>query len=682
MNYKHLKQFTFFLLIFFSGCSTTNAQTGGLLDTKNSPYVKLKNVNIGDVKWSGGFWGNRVTQAEQTMIPYMREIYMERALKNFKVAAGLEKGEFWGSYWHDGDFYKWLEALVISYGNIKSKETERHIDEIISVIAKAQDKDGYINTAIQIGHGTLSSDFTNTKTYKDKKRWESFKEHEVYNLGHLFTLAALHHRVTGKTSLLTIAQKAADNLYTVFKNPSKQLADLIFNPPQIMGLIELYRSTGNKKYLELANIFLDMKGRSSTKKFQSQDHLPVREAKEAVGHAVTGLYLYSGMADVYAETGDTALLNTLQSLWQDATSKKMYITGAMGSYHHGLLGYEEFKGVHEAFGAEYDLPNATAYNETCANIGNGMWNWRMLGLTGEAKYADVMEQVFYNSLLSAIGLEGKSYYYTNVLRSYGKDHNLLSSDARQRFNLPRGGVCCPPNTVRTIAEMNNYAYNISDKGIWVNLYGSNTLKTKLLNGSAISFKQETNYPWEENVKFTYLESQTNDFALSLRIPGWAAGTTLKVNGKSLQQPVTADGYIELNRKWIKGDVVELHLPMKVQLVEANPLVEENTNKIVVKRGPIVYCLESPDLPQNVNLESISIPLNIALTPIYKNDFLGGVTVLKGKALSIENKTDWNTSLYQEAKASPSKPVDIQLIPYYSWSNRGVSEMAVWLPFSR
>ncbi len=657
--------------------SPVYAQKSGLLQTDKSAYVKMRNVNIGDVKWKGGFWGDRVTQCEQTMIPYMREIYMEKALKNFKIAAGMEKGGFWGSWWHDGDFYKWVEALVMSYENTKDKPTLKQIDEIISIIAKAQDKDGYINTAIQIGHGTLVAEFTKERSYSEAKRWNSYKEHEIYNLGHLFTLGALHYRVTGETTLLNVANKAADYLYTLFKSTTPEMASAsaIFNPPQIMGLIELYRTTGDKKYLELSNLFLDLKGKVNNKSYETQDHLPVLQANEAIGHAVTGLYLYSGMADVYAETGEPAIMNVLNKLWEDITYKKMYVTGGVGSYHNHLFNKEP---LHEAFGESYDLPNATAYNETCANISNAMFNWRMLSLTGDSRQADIMEQVFYNSMLSTIGLEGKSYFYTNPLEWHGKKHKLMSNDALKRWNLPRGGICCPTSTIRTIQEISNYAYSINDKTVWVNLYGSNTLNTKLPDGTSVNFTQTTNYPWEENVKLTCNESGKNNYSLMLRIPEWAKGAVVKVNGKAASEAINNGMYFTLNRKWNKGDVVELRLPMAVEMLEANPMVKENINKTAFKRGPVVYCLESQDLNKDERLKNIVIPVTANFKPVYKKDLLGGVTVLQGKALN-NVKTPWDNRLYKKIELSKPQETTIQLVPYYAWNNRGIGEMAVWLP---
>jgi DUF1680 family protein len=569
---------TVFSIALIAGIVITYAQ-GGLLQNAKSPYIKMRNVNMGDVTWLPGFWGDRVKDCEQHMIPYMRKIYMERALTNFKIVAKMEEGEFSGSFWHDGDFYKWVEALVVDYGDTKNPAFKTEIDDIITILQKAQDQDGYINTAIQIGHGKITSGFTNAVPFKNKKRWESEKEHEMYNFGHLFTLAAIHYRITGETTLLKIADKAANYVYSTFKEPTPELASLIFNPPHIMGLVELYRSTGNKKYLDMANLFLNMKGIMKEKRLETQDHLPVRQANTAVGHAVTGMYLYSGMADVYAETGDTSLLCVLNKLWDDITYKKMYITGGVGSYHNNSIKGNE--ALHEAFGKEYDLPNSTAYNETCANISNAMFNWRMLGITGDEKFADEMELVFYNSMLSSISLDGESYFYTNPLRWFGKDHKLLSQDAYQRWNLPRGGICCPPNTIRTIAEMGNYVYGVGDKGIYVNLYSSSQLKTKLLDGTRIEWEQQTDYPWQGTIKLRCNKSSAIPYAIMLRIPSWAEGASVKVNGKVLPGRFPVGEYYEVKRSWSTDDTVELKLPMKVRFVKADPRVESTINQLVL-----------------------------------------------------------------------------------------------------
>jgi DUF1680 family protein len=421
-----------------------------------------------------------------------------------------------------------------------------------------------------------------------------------------------------------------------------------------------------------------MRGISERGSDQSQNRTPFREAEEAVGHAVLANYLYAGVADLYAETGEEALLNALEKLWHDVTQKKMYITGATGALHKSIsLSGDK---VGEAYGRAYQLPNSSAYNETCANIGNGMWNWRMLSLTGEARFADVMELVFYNSGISGIGLSGKDFYYTNVLRWNGEDHELLTNDAPQRWDLPRGGICCPPNVVRTVAEMCNYAYSLSDAGLWVHLYGGNHLDTELPDGSEIELSQETDYPWGGDIKIRVQKTPGREWSLFLRIPGWATGSSIKVNQKVIDQDLEAGEFCQVKRKWSKGDVVQLHLPMEARLMEANPLVEETRNQVAVMRGPLVYCLESVDLSEEVKLAEIKIPDDIRLIPRHDKDLLGGVTVLEGDALRLKG-SDWSGRLYRPYDAAEPEGISIRMIPYYAWSNRGPCDMSVWLPLA-
>jgi DUF1680 family protein len=660
-------------LIFLLHFIPAFSQTKGLFQNNNSLFLKLNNTNINDVKWTTGFWADRIKTCEQIMIPYMKTIYMNRALKNFRIAAGMESGEFRGSWWLDGDFYKWMEARIMTFAETHDNRINEELDSIIEILAKAQQPNGYINSTTQIGHGVGTFSFTNEQPFENKKKWQSDRELEVYNMGHLITAAVIHYRITGKDNFLTIAQKAADNMYEIFKVPSAEKAALIFNPPQIMGLVELYRVRGNKKYLELAITFLDMMGKG--RRSQTENRLPVREVQHAWGHAVIGTYLYCGMADVYAETGDTALLSALNRLWNDVTYKKMYVTGGVGSYHKYIAGNDT---ITECFGEAYDLPNSSAYNETCANIGNAMWNWRMLGITGEAKYADVMEKIFYNSLLSSVAVDGKSFFYTNVLRWFGKDHKLESNDSYERWNLPRGGICCPSNTARTIAEMSTYAYSVSNNSVYVNLYGSNTLNTTLPSGNKVNFIQQTEYPWDGTIKLTCLQSQDALYSLQLRIPQWAKGASIIVNGKVTNEPIESGKYFKLERNWKKGDVVELILPMQVQILTANPKVTQDLNHVAISRGPVIYCIESCDIPANTKLQNIFFSGTSEFTPIYKPSLLGGITVLQGKVYLINNLP--GNKLYKTVKNDKDlSTINISLIPYYAWNNRGIGEMAVWMP---
>mgnify|MGYP000026370934 CR=1 FL=1 len=627
-----------------------------------SPYCKLKEVNSDSVRWTEGFWAEKFELCYKSIIPNMREAMNNpnnaAVFKNFYIAAGLEEGEHLGTFWSDGDCYKWLEAVAHVYSVTRDKELDCIMDQLIEVIGKAQDLDGYISTQIQL---------------TDVKRWQDKRYHELYNMGHLMTAASVHYRVTGKDNFLKIAKKVGDYLYKTFKSRPSELAHFGFNPSNIMGSVDLYRVTGNIKYLELARIFVDMRGSAPGGSDQNQDRVPLRKENIAVGHAVTATYLYCGAADVYAETGEKDLFESLERIWRDVTTRKMYVTGGIGALHRGVSVRGDL--IHEAFGFEYQLPNSTAYNETCANIGNAMWNWRMLKITGDAKYADVMELVLYNSMLSAVSIDGKRFFYTNPLRWYGKEHRLLSSDAYQRWSIFRC-YCCPPQVARAIAWLHEWVYCLSEEGVWVNLYGGNVLETKLLDGTPIKLIQETRYPWDGHVKITVNEK--TKCAILLRIPAWAEGAEIKVNGKPADVKVKAGTYVGIKREWSLGDVIELSLPMDVRLLEAHPKVEEARNQVAIMRGPIVYCLESVDLPNDIDITEIHIPHNIKLTPRYDENLLGGVTVLEGEAWRIPEE-EWKDELYRRITASSAEPVRITLIPYYAWANRGISKMTVWMP---
>ena len=443
-----------------------------------------------------------------------------------------------------------------------------------------------------------------------------------------------------------------------------------------MKCIELQ---GDEKYLELAEIFVNMLG---TAKKQAGDHrgmdhsqrgTPIRVVSEAVGHAGHANYMYSGIADLYAENGDELLLEALERIWTNVTTKKMYVTGATGPHHFAISNKAI---VAEAYGIDYEMPNLNAYNETCANIGNAMWNWRMFLLNGEARFADIMELIFYNSALSGISLDGEHFYYTNPVRFIeGHPQNTKDNGKRSPFISV---FCCPPNIIRTIAKMHTYAYSTSEKGIWVNLYGSNELNTNLADGSKIKLHQQTNYPWSGSVKITLNETKKDTYSIMLRVPNWANGASVKVNGTKTVGAPNAGSYFEINRKWRKGDVVELDLPMEPKLITADPNVEAVRNQVAVKRGPLVYCLEAKDLPEGIEITQVLIPQDIEFKPKFEAGFLSGVTILEGKA-EILKKEDWSNKLYKPIAPQQPDKIDIKLIPYYAWSNRGVNDMTVWMP---
>lgn len=653
-------------------CMTTlaPAQERGIINNADSPYAKLKSVNIGDCQWTLGFWADKFKLCEEVMVPHMGTLLQSdtgHAYNNFKIAAGLKEGKHQGMHWHDGDFYKWMESAAYVYAINKDRKILAELDEIIDVIGKAQQDDGYLSTQV---------------TLADVGRWSNRRFHELYNSGHLLTSACIHHRVTGKRNLLNIAIKHADYLYRTFQPQPKELARFGFNQTQIMGLVELYRTTKDKRYLQLAEIFINMRGKSRVEPHPTvrhkmigdmvQERTPLRKSKEAVGHAVLALYFYAGAADVYAETGERALLNALQRLWSNVVHKKMYITGACGQTHHGSSSSVDF--VHEAFIDDYMMPNLTAYNETCANICNAMFSYRMLGVKGESKYADIMELVLYNSALSGISSDGRHYFYTNPLRRT-HDHEMDTTDQRTRAPyIPC--FCCPPNLVRTIAKVSGWAYSLSENGIAVNLYGGNQLDTHLRDGSAIRLEQESHYPWDGNVRITIQSCKQSPFEVLLRIPDWAEGTRVRLNGKDSGIDAKPGHYARILRRWTTGDVVALDMPMDIKLVEGHPRIEEVRNQVAIKRGPVVYCVESPDLPEDTGILDVYLPEGSGLDARFRPDFLGGLTTISGAVLLRSNQ---DQGMYRTLTKPVWKTVRTTFVPYYAWGNRGASEMTVWLP---
>ncbi len=665
------------ILIYLMLGTHVNAENRGLVNASLSPFVKLRSVDIDDVRWTDGFWADKFDIAHKTTLPTMWDLLSDpkilHAWQNMQIVAGKIEGDFRGTYWQDGDFYKWLEAAAYTYALTKDKDLDNLMDKIIEVISLAQVENGYLHTSTMIGKGTIIWEKGERPFDGTTQRWDNLKYHELYAMGHLLTAGCIHFRSTGKKTLLDVAIKCADYLYDVFSPGDPRLANFGFNPSYIMGSVELYRTTRNPKYLKLAQIFLNMRGSSPDGKIQNQAKTPFRQESVAVGHAVTANYLYAGAADIYAETGDQSILDALNRIWSNITEKKMYITGATGAIHN--RDNKDGMDIHEAYGDDYELPNSTAYNETCANIANAMWNYRMLSISGNAVYADVMELVLYNSGLSGISLDGRHYFYTNPLhRSF--DEPLLRWDKPTRQPVLEC-FCCPPNVARTIIETNAYAYSISEESVWINLYGSNQLSTKLTNGSVINLSQYSDYPWNGNIKIKIENTPEVSFAIRPRIPGWARGAELYINGELQSIDLKSETYPEIMRKWAVGDILELRLPMPVEFIQSHPRVEENTNHIALKRGPVVYCLESVDLPDSVQISDIILNPGLKFEAVYKKDILGGVVILEGNASFIKTN-NWEGDLY---KSLNIRSTHIRLIPYYSWSNRGVSEMSVWLPCS-
>jgi DUF1680 family protein len=671
-------------------CSAALAAT----DTSLSPHVTMRSIGMRDVRWTDGLWAQRTTLCRQTMVPTVEGAlhHPENAanLDNFLVAAGLQKGKHRGKDWGDGDCYKWLEALAHVYAMTGDRQTDALMDLWIDAIAKAQNPDGYLSTNIQL---------------TDKQRFVRPNLHEMYNMGHLLTAACVHHRATGKTTFLAVARKLADCLYRNFRETETARTRFGWNPSQIMGLVDLHRVTREKRYLELAGIFVSNRGRAPAEKGanhafggtdQTQDRVPLRKETHAVGHAVTGTYLWCGAADVAAEIGDRTILEALERLWLDVTERKMDITGSVG-YGNGKS--ERGDSLHEAFGHPYQLPNR--YNETCSNIGNAMWSWRMLGLTGDARYADLVELVLHNSFASTFGLDGKTFFYCNPLvwqGEVGKHHHT-----GERWTIHHC-YCCPTNVIRTLAKLHGWFYSVSDDGLWVHQYGGNILRTKLPDGPPAGLTQETDYPWDGRIRITIDDAPGKPMSIRVRIPGWVEGAALEVNGEPIAEPIRPGTYVAIRRTWTKRDTVDLHLPMPVRLMEANPKAEELHGKVAVMRGPVVYCLELPR--KNGGAEAwqtgVFLPENVDLTPRPGKDEFADMTVLEGSALTFAGRDrfvrdtvraappaarEWGRALYRtfqprELPQPAAGTVPISLIPYFAWANRGQSFMEVWIPLAR
>jgi len=658
------------ILVFLALC----CWIGGSLYAARSPFAKLEATNPGEARWTFGFWADRFELCRTQMIPSMERLMMgtnyTQFFRNFEIAAGVAEGRSRGAPFNDGDFYKWMEGACAVLAVAKEAGLERRLDEIIGVIARAQRADGYLHTPVLIRARYGDS---NAVPFEERNNFE------LYNMGHLMTAACLHHRVTGRTNLLSVARKAADFLYETFSGASPEVARSSVCPSHYMGMVALYRETREPRYLELAKRFFKLRSPITDGGDDNQDRIPFEQQTNAVGHAVRANYLYAGAADLFMETGRLDLWQPLEPIWRNLTGQKMYLTGGCGALYDGASPYgssdqKHITRTHQAYGYNYQLPNTTAHAETCANIGSVLWNWRMFLITGEARFIDVVELGLYNSVLSGVSLDGTNFFYTNPLR--------VTDPLPTQLRWPRQRVpflssfCCPPNLVRTIARSPGYAYTKSADAIWVNLYGGSTLQTAL-GGQSLKLSVETEYPWSGRVRITVNRCGEQPFALKLRIPGWAKQASVRINQRPADAGMKPGSYFEIRRVWVAGDVVNLDLPMPVELIEAHPLVEETLGQVAVKRGPTVYCLESVDLPEAVKPLEVLLAPNTKLHARYDQRLLGGAVVLEGEAAAC-SKPGWQHQLYRELQPVTTTSIKLQLIPYSLWANRGPGQMSVWL----
>lgn len=668
------------------GCATTAMAQGGLTDMSHSQQAKMRNTPLGAVRWTGGFWGDRFQVLSQTTIWDMWNTWndpdVSHGFRNFEVAAGTVEGVHHGPPFHDGDMYKWLEACATVYAVTKDPKLDALMDKFIEQVALAQRNDGYIHTPVVIsernaGIDSHAGDHTNIGIEigsDHKKAFASRLNFETYNLGHLMTAGIVHKRATGKTTLFDCGRKAADFLYNFLINDAAELSRNAICPSHYMGAAEMYRETGDQKYLTLAKGLIAIRDSVQNGEDHNQDRHKLRDQYEAMGHAVRANYLYAGVADLYAETGEAQLMKNLSAIWDDIIQHKIYLMGGCGALYDGVspdgTTYDQpsIQQIHQAYGRQFQLPQEAAHNEICAQIGMLLFSWRMFQVTGESKYIDNIENELYNGILSGISLNGKDYFYTEALRRTAEfPYTMRWPKQRQHYI---SCFCCPPNTTRTLCQAQEYAYSLSGDTLFVNLYGENILKTRDLE-----VEQSTNYPWEGKVKLMIKKAKRLS-CVRFHIPEWCGKYDLQVNGETVvSSPI-------LTRKFKKGDVIEISFEMRPRLIEANPLVEEAKNQVAVKRGPVVYCLEGQDIEGGYRISDLAIPSDIQWKEkpmtIEGHQFIA----LEGDALLL-NQEKWNNhTLYREVTATPSKNVKVRLIPYYAWDNRGNQDMSLWLNLIR
>ena len=615
-------------------------------------------VPFTSVKVTDNFWGQRLQASREVTIPLAFSKCEETGrYENFvKAAHPSDTYKVEGFSFDDTDVYKTIEGASYSLQTYPDKKLQKYIDSVLVIVAGAQEPDGYLYTA-----RTMNP--KHPHNWAGKERWVAVENlsHEFYNLGHMIEGAVAHYQATGKRNFLDIAIKYADCVCREIGNGPQQKKYVPGHQIAEMALVKLYMVTGDKKYLDQAKFFLDTRGYTSRKDAYSQAHKPVVEQDEAVGHAVRAVYMYSGMADVAAITGDSSYIKAIDKIWDNIVSKKIYITGGIGARHAG-----------EAFGNNYELPNLSAYCETCAAIGNVYMNYRLFLLHGDAKYFDVLERTLYNGLISGVSLDGGSFFYPNPLSSNGK------YSRKPWF----GCACCPSNVSRFIPSLPGYVYAVKNDQVYVNLYLSNKAELKV-DKKKILLEQETSYPWNGDIRLKITQGN-QDFTMKLRIPGWVRGNVLpgdlysytdnqkpayqvSVNGQTVESDVN-DGYLSIARKWKKGDVVEVHFDMIPRIVKANPKVEADHGRVAVERGPIVYCAEWPD--NRFNVHSILLNQHPQFKVTDKPELLYGIRQIT---------TDAQALSYDKAGKLVTKDVELTLIPYYAWAHRGEGDMEVWLP---
>jgi DUF1680 family protein len=628
----------------------------GIENLAKSPHAKLRDIPVHAVTIQSGFWARRREINVAKSIPTMHDLLEANGrMNNFRRLVGKSDAAQSGPVFSDSDVYKWTEAVGFALQSGDRPDLRAMAEKAIGEVVAVQEPSGYLNTYYQDDRKSLRM-LTQTQT----------TGHELYNIGHMLQGAIAYYRGTGDRKLLDAGIRFVDDFLLPNYGPAPKKPIVSGHPEIELALIELYRITGDKRQLDLAGYILQGDARMELPERRTIymfSGTPFAARTKLEGHAVRAMYACCGATDYYMETGDPSYWKTLNTLWNDMTSTKMYVTGGVGSRSEG-----------EAFGDAYELPNFRAYGESCAAIGNMMWNWRMLAVTGEAKFTDVIERALYNGINSGMSLNGTLYCYRNPL--------AFDPSTGDKIRNPWYDVtCCPPNLERTFASLPGYFYSTSNDGIYVHLYDNSELDWHLENGTGLKIAQKTNYPWDNNVDIAVTPAQAAEFTFYLRIPGWADRAQVAVNGKPWTGAKPGE-YLPIKRRWSPGDTVGLQMEMAPQVIEANPHVADDTGRVAIQRGPLIYCLEELDQPGGVSLSDLAV--NPGRTQEFqsefKSDLLGGVVVLHHTGVAYEGAASRNV-LYARYSGEPSKTrqVPLTFIPYYAWANREATSMQVWTP---
>jgi uncharacterized protein len=629
----------------------------GIENLAKSPHAKLRDIPVRAVTITSGFWGQRREINVSRSIPTMHDLLEANGrMNNFRRLVGKSTAAQSGPVFSDSDVYKWTEAVGLVLQSGDRPALRATADKIIDEVVAVQEPGGYLNTYYQ----------DDRKSLRMLPQTQS-TGHELYNIGHMLQGAIAYYRATGDRKLLDAGIRFVDDFLIPNYGPAPKKPIVSGHPEIEMGLIELYRITGNKRQLDLAGYILqgdtriELPERRTIYMFSGT---PFTSRTKMQGHAVRAMYACCGATDYYMETGDAEYWKTLNTLWNDMTTAKMYVTGGVGSRSDG-----------EAFGDAYELPNFRAYGESCAAIGNMMWNWRLLAVTGDAKFTDVMERALYNGINSGMSLDGTLYCYRNPL--------AFDPSTGDKIRNPWYDVtCCPPNLERTFGSLPGYFYSTSADGIYLHLYDNSELNWHLENGVGLKVAQKTNYPWDGNVEITVTPAEPSEFTFYLRVPGWADHAQVAVNAKGLTG-ATPGAYLPIRRRWSPGDTIQLRVEVMPQIIEANPRVADDTGRVAIQRGPLIYCLEEIDQPSGISLSDVAV--NPGRQPAeqfqaeFRNDLLGGMVVLHHTGALYERGTAEKALYSRYGREATTRKIPLTFIPYYAWANRQATSMQVWNP---